>query len=180
MPPFRKLAEREVYRGHLITVGQARFAGPDGEEFDRDIVHHPGAVSCVPIVDGTHVIMVRQFRAAIEGDLLEIPAGKRDVAGEAPELTAHRELEEEIGMRAGRMVKLAEFYNSPGFTDEHSFVFMGLDLTEVGASDPQGPEEQAMTIERVALADNPELIATGRLTDAKSIIGITLAREALR
>jgi 8-oxo-dGTP pyrophosphatase MutT (NUDIX family) len=180
LPPFRKLAEREVYRGHLITVGQARFAGPDGDEFDRDIVHHPGAVSCVPIVDGTHVVMVRQFRAAIEGELLEIPAGKRDVAGEAPELTAHRELEEEIGMRASRMVKLAEFYNSPGFTDEHSFVFMGLDLTEVGAADPQGPEEQVMTIERVALDDIPELIATGRLADAKSIIGITLAREALR
>jgi ADP-ribose pyrophosphatase len=179
LPPFRKLAEREIYRGHLITVASARFAGPDGE-FDRDIVHHPGAVSCVPIVDGTHVIMVRQFRAAIEGDLLEIPAGKRDVEGEPPELTAHRELEEEIGMRAGRMVKLAEFYNSPGFTDEHSFVFMGLDLTEVGALDPQGPEEQVMTIERVALDDIPEMIATQRLTDAKSIIGISLAREALR
>ena len=180
MPPFRKLAEQEIYRGHLISLGSARFVGPDGEEFDRDIVHHPGAVSCVPIVDGTHVVMVRQFRAAIEGDLLEIPAGKRDVQGEAPELTASRELEEEIGMRAGRLVKLAEFYNSPGFTDEHSFVFMGLDLTEVGAADPQGPEERVMTIERVALADIPELIATGRLMDAKSIIGISLAREALR
>jgi 8-oxo-dGTP pyrophosphatase MutT (NUDIX family) len=180
LPPFRKLAEREIYRGHLITVASARFAGPDGEEFDRDVVHHPGAVSCVPIVDGTHVVMLRQFRAAIEDDLLEIPAGKRDVEGEAPELTAHRELEEEIGMRAGRMVKLAEFYNSPGFTDEHSFVYMGLDLVDVGRLDPQGPEEQVMTIERVALDDIPELIATGRLVDAKSIIGITLAREALR
>jgi ADP-ribose pyrophosphatase len=180
LPPFRKLAEREIYRGHLISLGSARFVGPDGEEFDRDIVHHPGAVSCVPIVDGTHVVMVRQFRAAIEGDLLEIPAGKRDVEGEAPELTARRELEEEIGMRAGRLVKLAEFYNSPGFTDEHSFVFMGLDLTEVGAADPQGPEERVMTIERIALADIPELVATGRLMDAKSIIGISLAREALR
>jgi ADP-ribose pyrophosphatase len=180
LPPFRKLAEREIYRGHLISVGAARFAGPDGEEFDRDIVHHPGAVSCVPIVDGTHVIMVRQFRAAIDDDLLEIPAGKRDVEGEAPELTAHRELEEEIGMRAGRMVKLAEFYNSPGFTDEHSFVFMGLDLTEVGAPDPQGPEEHVMTIERVALDDIPALIRGGQLMDAKSIIGISLAREQLR
>ena len=180
MPPFRKLTEREIYRGHLISLGSARFAGPDGEEFDRDVVHHPGAVSCVPIVDGTHVVMVRQYRAAIEADLLEIPAGKRDVEGEAPELTAHRELEEEVGMRAGRLVKLAEFYNSPGFTDEHSFVYMGLDLTEVGSADPQGPEERVMTIERVALADIPALIATGRLMDAKSIIGISLAREALR
>lgn len=180
MPPFRKLTEREIHRGHLITLASARFVGPDGEEFDREIVRHPGAVSCVPVLDDGTVVMVRQYRAAIEDDLLEIPAGKRDVEGEAPELTAHRELVEEIGMRAGRMVKLAEFHNSPGFTDEHSFVFMGLDLTEVGALDPQGPEEQVMTIERIALDDVPDLVAAGRLVDAKSIIGLLLAREHLR
>ncbi|MDQ1373059.1 MAG: ADP-ribose pyrophosphatase [Actinomycetota bacterium] len=179
MPPFRKLTEREIFRGHLITVASARFGAPDGDEFDRDIVHHPGAVSVVPVVDGTHAVMVRQYRAAIEGELLEIPAGKRDVEGEAPERTAHRELVEEIGMRAGRMEKLAEFYNSPGFTDEHSFVFLGLDLEEVGQPDPQGPEEQVMTIERVALADVPDLVARGELVDGKSIIGLLLARERL-
>jgi 8-oxo-dGTP pyrophosphatase MutT (NUDIX family) len=179
LPPFRKLTEREIHRGHLITLSSARFVGPDGDEFDREIVRHPGAVSCVPVIDGTTAVLVRQYRAAIESDLLEIPAGKRDVEGEAPELTAHRELEEEIGMRAGRMVKLAEFHNSPGFTDEHSFVYLGLDLTEVGPPDPQGPEEQVMTIERIALDDVPELIATGRLIDAKSIIGLLLAREHL-
>jgi ADP-ribose pyrophosphatase len=179
LPPFRKRAEREVHRGHLITVATASFVAPDGTEFDRDIVHHPGAVSVVPVVDGTHAVVVRQFRAAIEQDLLEIPAGKRDVEGEAPELTAHRELEEEVGMRAGRLVKLAEFYNSPGFTDEHSFVYMGLDLEQVGHPDPQGPEEQVMTIERIALADVTAMVAAGELTDAKSIIGLMLARHAL-
>jgi ADP-ribose pyrophosphatase len=137
-------------------------------------------VSVVPVVDeGTAVIMVRQFRAAIVSDLLEIPAGKRDVSGEPPEVTARRELEEEIGMRPGRLEKLAEFYNSPGFCDEHSFVFMGLDLEPVGKPDPQGPEEEVMTIERIALDDVPRLIAAGTITDAKSIIGLCLAREAL-
>jgi ADP-ribose pyrophosphatase len=179
LTPFRKLAEREVHRGRLISVAAARFAGPDGEEFDRDIVHHPGAVSVVPVVDGTDVVMVRQFRAAVERDLLEIPAGKRDVEGEAPERTAERELAEEIGMRAGRIEPLAEFYNSPGFADEHSFIFLALDMTEVGAPDPQGPEEQVMTIERIALADVPALIAKGELVDAKSIIGLLMARERL-
>ena len=82
-------------------------------------------------------------------------------------------------MRAGRMEKLAEFYNSPGFCDEHSFCFMALDL-EPSATSFQGVEEQHMTIERVALDDVPGLIATGRLVDAKSIIGLMLAREALR
>jgi ADP-ribose pyrophosphatase len=180
LPPFRKLAEREIHRGHLISVGAATFESPTGETFDRDVVHHPGAVSIVPVVDeGSGVLMVRQFRAAIEGDLLEIPAGKRDVAGEPPEVTARRELAEELGMRAGRLEKLAEFYNSPGFCDEHSFVFMGLDLESVGAPEPHGPEEQVMTIERIALDDVPELIASGAIVDAKSIIGLCLAREAL-
>lgn len=179
MPAFRKLAEREVHRGSLITVAVGRFAAPGGEEFERDIVHHPGAVSVVPLLDDGTVVLVRQYRAAIDLDLLEIPAGKRDVAGEPPELTAHRELAEEIGMRAGRLELLAEFYNSPGFCDEHSFVFLGRELEPCDNS-LQGVEEQHMTVEHVALADVPGLIASGELVDAKSIIGLSLAREALR
>jgi len=143
------------------------------------VVHHPGAVSVVPLLDDGTVVLVRQYRAAVDRDLLEIPAGKRDVAGEAPELTAHRELAEEIGMQAGRLEQLAEFYNSPGFCDEHSFVFLARDLEPCGNS-LQGVEEQHMTVEHVALADVPGLIASGELVDAKSIIGLSLAREALR
>ena len=179
MSRFRKLAERSVHQGHLISVAIGTFATPDGEEFERDVVHHPGAVSVVPVLDeGTTVLMVRQYRAAIDRDLLEIPAGKRDVKDEAPEVTARRELEEEVGMRAGRIEKLAEFYNSPGFCDEHSFVFMALDLEQCDVS-AQGVEEHHMTIERIPLDDVPRMIADGQITDAKSIIGLCLAREAL-
>jgi ADP-ribose pyrophosphatase len=123
--------------------------------------------------------MVRQYRAAIDDDLLEIPAGKRDVEGEPPEETARRELEEEVGMRAGRLQKLAEFYNSPGFSDEHSYVFLALDL-EASQVSAHSPEEKEMTVERVALDEVPMLIKSGRLLDAKSIIGLCLARDALR
>lgn len=176
MPPFRKLGERELYKGSLISVATATFVGPDGDEFDRDVVHHPGAVSVVPLLDDGRVLLVRQYRAAIDADLLEIPAGKRDVAGEPPETTAHRELAEEVGMQAGRLELLAEFYNTPGFCDEHSFVFLGRDLTECG-NDLQGIEEQHMTIERVALADVPGMIARREITDAKTIIGLSLAAQ---
>ena len=175
--PFRKFDERVVFRGSLITVAQATFQGPDGDTFERDVIHHPGAVSVVP-VDGDEVILVRQYRAAVEREMLEIPAGKRDVEGEAVELTAHRELEEEVGMRAGRLQLLAEFYNSPGIIDEHSFVFLATELTPCAVS-AQGIEEQHMTIERHRLADVPSLIAAGELVDAKSIIGVLLARDAL-
>jgi len=175
---FRKLDERIVWTGTLVSAGTGTFADPDGNTFERDIVHHPGAVVVVPVIDGD-VILVRQYRAAIDGELLELPAGKRDVADEPVELTAHRELEEEVGMLAGSMVKIAEFYNSPGFCDEHSFLFLATDLTPCATSF-QGHEEQHMTIERVALDSVPALIASGELVDAKSIVGLLVARELLR
>jgi ADP-ribose pyrophosphatase len=155
------------------------FVDPDGNEFERDVVHHPGAVVVVPVTPEGDVILVRQYRAAIDAELLEVPAGKRDVTDEPVEVTAHRELEEEVGMRAASMVQMAEFYNSPGFCDEHSFLFLATDLTPC-ATDFQGHEEQHMTIERVALDRVPALIASGDLVDAKSILGLLLAREHLR
>jgi ADP-ribose pyrophosphatase len=153
------------------------FEAPDGSTFERDIVHHPGAVSVVAVIDGA-AVLVRQYRAALERDLLEIPAGKRDVENEPPEVAAARELEEEVGLTARTLELLAEFYNSPGFCDEHSFVYLASDLTEVTAR-PVGVEEQAMSIERVPLEDVPALIAAGEIVDAKTIIGLLLARERL-
>ncbi len=178
MPPFRKLGETELFRGYLIQVASARFAGPDGTEFEREIVHHPGAVVIVPVTRSGTAVMVRQFRAALEADLLEIPAGKRDVDGEAPEITAERELAEEVGLKAGRLDLLARFYNSPGFSDELTWLYLAQDLDPVPI-DRQGAEEQHMTIEEVSLADVPVLIERGEIVDAKSIIGLSLASRVL-
>ena len=180
MTAFRKVAEREVYAGQRTTVVVATFEAPDGSTFERDIVRHPGAVGVVPIVDeGTAALLVRQFRAPFGREVLEIPAGIRDVPGEPPEQTARRELEEEVGMRAGRVERLCEFYNAAGGSDEITHVYMALDLDPCDAA-PQGIEEAHMTVERVSLDDVPTLIAAGSLTDAKTIIGLTLAREALQ
>ena len=176
--PFRRLDEQLRYQGSLITVARASFSGPDGDTFEREIVHHPGAVSMVPLVEEGTVLLVRQFRAAVGSELLELPAGKRDVSGESPEATAERELEEEIGLRPGRLERLAHFYNSPGFSDEHSIVFLASELTP-GRLDRQGVEERQMTVVRVGLAEVPELIASGAICDAKTIIGLCLARQTL-
>jgi ADP-ribose pyrophosphatase len=173
---FRRLDERVVHDGHVITLAIGTFEAPDGTTFDRDIVHHPGAVSVVPLHDDGTVTLVRQYRAALDLDLLEIPAGKRDIAGEAPELTAERELAEEVGLRADRLEPLARFVNSAGFSDELSHVFLATGLTEVG-TDLQGVEEQHMTIERIALADVPAMIADHRLLDAKTVIGLLLTLQ---
>lgn len=177
MSPFEKRGERAIWSGSVISVAEGTFVSPGGTTFTRDLVHHPGAVAVVP-VDGDEAVLVRQYRAAVDLDVLEIPAGKRDVAGEDPETTARRELAEEVGLAAGRLTKLAEFYNSIGFSDELSHVFLATELAEV-SQDLQGEEEQHLRIERIRLGDVPALIGAGELVDAKTVIGLLLAREVL-
>jgi ADP-ribose pyrophosphatase len=175
---FSRVSERVVHEGHIIDVVVGTFRGPDGSTFERDVVHHPGAVTVVPLLDDGRVVLVRQYRAPIDGLLLEIPAGIRDVDGEAPEHTARRELAEEAGYAASEVELLISFQNSAGFSDERVDVFLATGLTPVPL-DLQGIEEQHMTIETIALDDVPALIARGELTDAKTVIGLLLTLRRL-
>jgi 8-oxo-dGTP pyrophosphatase MutT (NUDIX family) len=163
-----------------LEIEQLEVEVPDGTRHGRSVVRHPGAVGVVAVeATGTRAIMVRQYRASIDRDLLEVPAGKRDVPGEPPEVTAVRELDEEVGYRPRGLVKLAEFFNSPGFCDELSHIYVALDIEPTDGPSPVGPEESAMTLEWIELADVEALIASGALVDAKSIIGLLLARRHL-
>ena len=144
------------------------------------MVRHPGAVVVVPVEpDREHVLLVSQYRAAADRELLEVVAGKRDVEGEEPETTATREMHEEIGRRPGRLVKLCEFYNSPGFSDEYTHLYAALDLEVLDAPAAVNPEERALSVERVRFIDIDDLIADGGIVDAKSIIGLQLTRRYL-
>lgn len=174
---FTQLNETVVYDGAIIKVAVGEFRTPNGDVVARDLVRHPGAVSVVPIV-GDCVVMVRQYRAALGLDLLEIPAGKRDIPGEAPEITAARELAEEIGLVPTDLRLLAQFYNSAGFCDELSYVYLATEF-ESAPIEAHGEEEQHMQIVHVPLTDIDAMIADARLCDAKSIIGLALARTAL-
>ena len=182
MTDFRVVGSETLLDAGFLSISRLRVAASDGEEFDRHVVHHPGAVVVVPVIandeGGSDALLVRQWRVATGQVLLEIPAGKRDVEGEPPETTANRELEEEIGYVAGRLDKLCEFYNSPGFCDEYTYLFLATDL-EARPRAAVSAEEAAMTIERVPLARVDALIAAGELVDAKSIIGLLLARQFL-
>ncbi len=174
---FRRLGERLVHQGGVIAVAVGTFEGPDGSTFERDVVHHPGAVSVVAVDDDGRVPLVRQYRAAIEEWILELPAGKLDVEGEDPEACARRELAEEVGLAASQWVQLCTFRNSPGFSDERHRVFLARGLSEV-PQDRQGVEEAAMTVEWVSLADAVPLVRDGAVTDAKTVIGLLLARDS--
>ena len=174
---FRVVDRTTLCEAGFLTVERLHVAGPD-DEFDRHVVLHPGAVVVVPVDTDGNALLVRQYRVAVGRALLEVPAGKRDVPGEPPEVTAARELEEEIGRRAGTLRPLCRFFNSPGFTDELSHVFLATELEECERA-AVSAEEAAMTVESVALRDVDALIAAGELVDAKSIIGLLLAREAV-
>jgi ADP-ribose pyrophosphatase len=179
---FRRLSEREVHAGHIWRVVVATFESPEGERFERDVVRSPGAVGVVPIErdpDGTpFVLLVRQYRPTIETEMLEIPAGMRDVVGEPPEQTAARELEEEAGRRAGALELLTVMHPSAGMTDSASHVYLATDLHEA-AVDRHGPEEHHMTIERLPLSVAVAMVERGEISDAKTMIGLLLAARRL-
>lgn len=175
---FTKLGEEERARGHTFTVVKARFRGPDGAEFERDVIHHPGAVAVVPWHDDGTLTLVRQYRAPLDQELLELPAGVCDVHGESDQRTAERELAEEAGLVASSVESLVTIHNAPGMSDERISLFVARGLVVV-PHDRQGEEEAAMTVERVALSDALAMIDDGRITDAKTIIGILLSARRL-
>lgn len=174
---FTHLGDELIYDGFVITVVNGVFTTPDGERIERDIVRHPGAVAVVAL-DGDDVVLVRQYRAALHADLLELPAGKRDVEGEEPEITAVRELEEEVGLRPRTIEFLTGMHCSVGFCDEYVHIFLATDFESVPV-DHDGPEEQHMTVERLPLDDVGAALTDGRITDAKTMVGLAAVLRRL-
>lgn len=175
---FAHLGEEQRFRGWRISVVDARFRAPDGSTFRRDIVRHPGAVAVVAVTEHDTAVLVRQYRGALDRWLLEIPAGTRDVAGEPPEATAARELEEEAGVRAAHLEHLATVANTPGFCDELTELYLATSLTEA-ATARHGKEEEGIELVEVALDEVDEMVADGRLVDAQTILGLLMARARL-
>jgi len=168
-------SSEDVYQGRVITVSIDRVR-EGGAEYEREIVRHPGSGTVVPAFDDGTIGLVRQYRHPAVKYLLEIPAGSRDPF-ESPEECARRELEEELGVVAGRVELLTEFFVSPGFCAEKMWVYLATDLTETQAS-PE--DDEHLEIVRLPLARALEMIATGEIEDAKTIIGLTLAAQRLQ
>lgn len=176
---FRQIGERMKYAGDRLSVVVGTFVGPDGFTFEREIVRTFDAVCVVPLeADGEHVLLVRQYRSPVDQGLLELPAGKLDLDGEAPELCAARELNEEVGAVAERFIELGHFFISPGFCDEQLTCYLA-DGLKPGTRAADGIEEEHLVIERIALSAVEELMAAGDIVDAKTIVGLYLARSYL-
>jgi 8-oxo-dGTP pyrophosphatase MutT (NUDIX family) len=163
-----------VWEGRIGRVRVDRFRYDDGEEAEREIVEHPGAVGVVAH-DGETLYLVRQPREPVNDPaLLELPAGKLDEEEESPLDTAQRELAEEIGKGARTWQHLTSFFTSPGFTDEECHLFMATDLFERNA---ETVEDERIEIVEVPLAELDRVIRDCR--DAKTLVGLLWLRAFL-
>ncbi len=167
---FTQTGEDLIHVGHVITLATATFEGPAGELLERDVVRHPGAVAVVAL-DGEQVVMVRQFRPVLGCEMLEIPAGKLDMPGEDRLSAARRELVEEVGYDAPKLVELGSFHNSVGFCDELTTIYLATELVPA-VQRAVSVEEEYLTIERVHLDDVEDLVLNGEITDAKTMLGL--------
>lgn len=172
---FTVLGTEKVFDGRLLNVEVRRLEAPSGERFVREMVRHPGSVAALPL-HGGEVVLLRIHRAPIATSLLEIPAGLRDVMDEDPEDTACRECEEEIGMRPGRLSLIASFYNSPGYSDEYTHVYLAEDLVEVPPR-PAGAEEHDAEVVRMPLKEALGMVGRGEIIDAKTIVALLAAAD---
>lgn len=169
-PAPQILKSKTVFSGRVFYVTQDTI-NEDGITYVRDVVHHPGSAVIVPVFDDGSVALVRQYRHPAVRYLLEVPAGTLN-QGETPELGAARELEEELGVVAAKIVPLTEFFVSPGFCEEKMWLFLATELT---ATSQRLDDDEIVEVVKVPFSRALEMIGSGEIEDAKTIIGLMLA-----
>ena len=166
----KTISSQKVFEGRVfnVTVDTVR----EGElTYEREVVHHRGSAVIVPVFDDGTVALVRQYRHPVVRYLLEAPAGTLD-DGERPEAGAERELQEELGLIAGNMEKLSEFFVSPGFCEEKMWVYLATELVQ---GQQRLEEDELLDVVRLSMTEALEMITSGEIQDAKTIVGLMLA-----
>jgi ADP-ribose pyrophosphatase len=181
MAEFEVKTSQRTHEGALSNVRVDAVEMPDGSVAEREVVEHDNAVAVVAMEPDGNVILIRHYRHPVRTRVLEIPAGKLDVDGEAPPDAARRELAEEVGLEADDLVELLHFHNSAGWSEEATTVYLAVDVRPCGV--PEGftaeHEEADLQIVRMGLDEALELVDSGEINDAKTVIGLLLADRHL-
>ncbi len=171
----KTIAQQSIYKGKIIDVELLTVTLPDGKQATRDIVRHPGASAVVALNENGEMFMVRQFRKPLEAVSLEIPAGKLD-RGEDPLDCARRELKEETGLSAESLIHVVSVHSTPGFSDEVLHIYAATHLSE---GDSCADEDEFISSEKYTVQQLLYMILEGKITDAKSIIGVFIAEKII-
>ena len=170
------LSRTSLMQLHAFDIERVHFRLPDGRERDYDLVQHVDAVTILPVDALGQVYLVRQYRIGAEQELLELPAGVMD-PGEDPQVTAHRELREEIGKDCGEMIRLGGFYMAAGYSTEYMHVFLALNLKD---SPLEQDDDEFLTTVVLPLSEVMQMVQDGRLADGKSLSTLLLAMKELQ
>jgi 8-oxo-dGTP pyrophosphatase MutT (NUDIX family) len=173
--PERTLETERVYQGSRFAVRRDRVGLADGTVTHREIVEIADAVCIVPVDDDGNILLVRQYRKAVEAALLEVPAGAME-PGETPIACAKRELREETGFDAGSFQALGEFWLAPGYTNELMYAFLA---TKLRADALPADFDERIEVERMSVHEAVEMARSGRMHDAKSIAALLMAERLL-
>jgi ADP-ribose pyrophosphatase len=173
-----RISSRPVHDGHIVKLSVDTVRFPDGSKGELEMIRHSGAAAVLPVLsdvnaDDPQILLIRQYRYASDGFMLEVPAGRPDAPGEDWEVCARRELEEETGLIAGRLTFMTTIFTTPGFTDEQIHLYMATDCTTTG----HGKLDHDEFIEPVTLTMSDALarIRDGGITDGKTIITLLYA-----
>lgn len=172
---FETVSSEVVYQGRVFDVRRDKVRLQDGNLSTLDIVEHPGAITLLPLDEQGRLWLVRQYRHAAGAELLELPAGAME-AGEPPEACASREAREEIGMSAGQLEKVGEFFLAPGYSTEYMYVYLATGLQP----DPlEADEDEFLSVETIPVAEVYHQAEVGLIQDSKSLAALFLARPRL-
>ncbi|MEE3062360.1 MAG: NUDIX hydrolase [Actinomycetota bacterium] len=171
---FETASSELLYTGKIFTLRRDEVRMPGGNTAAREVLEHYGAVAIVPMREDHSIAMVYQYRHTFGRRLWELPAGLLDLAGEAPHLTAARELEEEVGLHADTWRVLVDLDTAPGYSDESVRVFLATDLTEIGR--PEAHDEEAdLTMRWVPMKEAVRLVFSGEVINSIAVSGILAA-----
>lgn len=172
----KTMKSEKIYEGKILNLKVDTVELPDKKYSKREIVEHPGGVGIITIIDDTSLVLVKQYRKAVEDFIWEIPAGKLEI-NEEPRETAIRELREETGYEASKLTYITEFYTTPGYCNEKIHLFLAEDLVEVDYKPEPGEFIEKMII---SLEDLEKMLKRGEIIDSKTMIAIYIAMEHLK